>query len=664
MLHPINLYEKQKKILQKAGLENYEQILRARPRLYRDCRQITRLSPMQSNQMVSVIGILRKIESKTASTGILMTHADLMEAGTGCPFKVTWFNSDYMVDKWEYLCGKPFFIHGKLSYDDRWGYQILAPVYFSPDIQKYQKINSVYKKRKGLSEESYNRLVKESITQELEEPFTKRCMDKFHLIPDAVAGRMLHYPADRKEVSMANASFYIEDLTYFAIHMQRRKNAPAANLPDIRKRNLMDQVISELPYTLTEDQSKVVNEICDTLISHRQVNALVQGDVSCGKTITAFLLLILAAENRYQSALIAPTVVLASQHYDGLKELLEPYGIKCAFLNGSLKKKEKDTLLKELADGTIQILVGTHAVAEDSIIFNNLGLVVIDEEQRFGVEKREKLKEKTKLTPAYFSMSATPIPRTLASAIYGEGVMQFTIKSMPSGRKPVTTIKTTNQGIPGILLQELQQGRQAYVICPLIDENTENEAMKKCLSVQQTKKMYETFLGGRYKVGALTGKMKEKEMLQVLDDFMNNRIQILISTTVVEVGVNNPNATVIVIQNAERFGLSSLHQLRGRVKRGSYKPYCILVSEDADSNERLDAMVKTEDGFELSMIDLAMRKSGNILGLSQSGENLHIELMIKYPDLYEFTKTIAEDVIANGEDGRFIKIMDEIYENV
>lgn len=390
------------------------------------------------------------------------------------------------------------------------------------------------------------------------------------------------------------------------------------------------------------------------------VNALIQGDVSCGKTITAFLLLIQAAENGFQSAIMAPTVVLASQHYDELLKLLDGTGLKCAFLNGSLKKKEKDDILKKLASGEINIIVGTHSLTEDSVIFKNLGLIVIDEEQRFGVEKREKMREKAMYNPAYVSMSATPIPRTLASVIYGKNVDLFTIQSMPSGRKPVTTLYMKNKAIPRILIQELLAGRQAYVICPLIEDNPNSEVMANCISVEQVKQQYDRLLQNYgFKSETLTGKMSEKEMLSVLNDFKTNKIQILISTTVVEVGVNNPNATVIVIQNAERFGLSSLHQLRGRVRRGNYAPYCILQSEQ-EHNERIEAMCQTENGFELSKLDMQIRKTGDILGTAQSGENRYISLMENYPKSYMYAEKLAAELYERKELDHFLEIMDKI----
>lgn len=357
---------------------------------------------------------------------------------------------------------------------------------------------------------------------------------------------------------------------------------------------------------------------------------------------------------------MAPTVVLASQHYDELTKLLEGTGLTCAFLNGSLKKKEKDSILSKLASGEINIAVGTHSLTEDSVVFQNLGLIVIDEEQRFGVEKREKMRTKAICNPVYVSMSATPIPRTMASIIYGKNVGLFTIQSMPNGRKPVKTMHMKDQAIPGILVRELLAGRQAYVICPLIEENANSELMTDCLSVMETKDHYDRLLHNfGFRSEVLTGKMSEKEMLVVLDDFKNNKIQILISTTVVEVGVNNPNATVIVIQNAERFGLSSLHQLRGRVRRGSYEPYCILQSKDAN-NERIAAMCQTDNGFELSKLDLQIRKTGDILGTIQSGSNRYIELMQNYPNSYKYAEKLAEELDERGELDQFLKTMDEI----
>lgn len=659
-MHEINLTAAQNKILEKAKITCAEQLIRQMPNRYDDCRQVFAIGPSIIDQTVSIIGILSSVSSKS-TTRIPMCIMKMTDNSNGFPFSVIFFNQPYLQKKYHNCEGQMFFIYGKVQHDPTFGYQIVNPTYFTTDLQKYMGMNPVYKQRKGISTNTYLKAIDGALSEDLTEPLSDDFKAVHSLPLSKEMGREIRYPHDMNCLQSAMQYFMLEDMLYFAGHLHRRnKNIPSRFNPLMPKMNIQQKIISGLPYTLTAGQNDVVNTLGNKMAAGESVNALIQGDVSCGKTITAFLLLIQAAENGFQAAIMAPTVVLASQHYDELTKLLEGTGLTCAFLNGSLKKKEKDSILSKLASGEINIAVGTHSLTEDSVVFQNLGLIVIDEEQRFGVEKREKIRTKAICNPVYVSMSATPIPRTMASIIYGKNVDLFTIQSMPNGRKPVKTMYMKDQAIPGILVRELLAGRQAYVICPLIEENANSELMTDCLSVMETKDHYDRLLHNfGFRSEVLTGKMSEKEMLAVLDDFKNNKIQILISTTVVEVGVNNPNATVIVIQNAERFGLSSLHQLRGRVRRGSYEPYCILQSKDAN-NERIAAMCQTDNGFDLSKLDLQIRKTGDILGTIQSGSNRYIELMQNYPNSYKYAEKLAEELDERGELNQFLKTMDEI----
>ena len=659
-MHKINLTTAQNKILEKAKITCAEYLIRQMPNRYDDCRQVCSVDFPNADKDIPVIGVLTSISSKT-STKKPMCVMKMVDYNSTWSFSVIFFNQPYLQKKYQGCIGQNFFIYGLLQKDAQYGFQFTNPTYFTTDLQKYMGMNPVYKQRKGISASTYLRAIDEAFEEDLVEPLDDNFRCAHNLPLSKNAGMMIRYPVTPEALKYAMQYFMLEDMLYFAGHLNRRnKNIPGKANPLMPKKDIQQKIISGLPYTLTEGQNDVVNTLANKMAAGENVNALIQGDVSCGKTITAFLLLIQAAENGFQAAIMAPTVVLASQHYDELTKLLEGTSLTCAFLNGSLKKKEKDSILDKLASGEINIVVGTHSLTEDSVVFQNLGLIVIDEEQRFGVEKREKMRTKAICNPVYVSMSATPIPRTMASIIYGKNVDLFTIQSMPNGRKPVKTMYMKDQAIPGILVRELLAGRQAYVICPLIEENTNSELMADCLSVMETKDHYDRLL---YNFGfhseVLTGKMSEKEMLAVLDDFKNNKIQILISTTVVEVGVNNPNATVIVIQNAERFGLSSLHQLRGRVRRGSYVPYCILQSKDAN-NERIAAMCQTDNGFELSKLDLQIRKTGDILGTVQSGSNRYIELMQNYPNSYKYAEKLVEELDERGELDQFLKTMDEI----
>ena len=662
-MHQVTDNKKHKNILEKANLGTLEQIARTEPRRYYDFRkETTCLSPAMDGQMVVLLGVLQK--TKAGDNGrISYSKATVLERITHIPVSVTWYGTKYPAKVYGQKIGNLFLVCGELSYDAQWGYDINSPIVFTDkNITDEMKIIPVYKKKTGLAVDRFKEFVEQATTGFLDE-FHSDILNRYGFKTFTQISRLLHFPTIPEEIEEGIKQVAMQDMLYFATHMKMRELAPRQKPIEISRRNTMDSVITELPYTLTQDQNTVVQELAERLMKQEPVNALVQGDVSCGKTITAILLLILAVENGYQSTLLAPTAVLATQHYEDITKIVAPLGLKAVFLGNGITAAEKRQALKDIKDGSADIIVGTHAVTSENVEFKNLGLVVIDEEQRFGVEKRESLKKKTINDIAYITMSATPIPRSLADTIYGEGTQIFSIHSMPSGRKPVTTVKTTNYMPPQILLEELAAGRQAYIICPLVDPNEKTEY----LSCEETKQKYEKYLKacgmGHIKVGCLNGKMNEKDMLQTLHEFSNNQIQILVSTTVVEVGVNNPNASVIIIQDAERFGLSTLHQLRGRVRRGSYKPYCYLMSSKAESNERLAAMCQTEDGFELSMLDLQLRKSGNLLGLNQSGEDRFVSLIENYPDLYEVIKRIAVEMIEAGEGERYIDFMKPIYKN-
>lgn len=446
-MHKINLTVAQNKILSKAGITCAEQLIRQIPNRYNDCRNIYSIGPNVINQTISVIGIMTKITSKT-TTKLPMCIMDMIDGFTNVPFSVVWFNQPFMQKKYKFCVGQSFFIYGKLQYDPTFGYQIMNPQYFDTDLQKYRRLIPIYKQRKGIAASTYSKALTEAFSEDLVEPLSDSFRKAHNLPLSKNMGQQLMAPKNEDSLKFAMQYFMLEDMLYFSGHLYRRNITDnTCKIPIMPKTDLQKKIIANLPYALTEGQVNVIASVGQKLAQGNAVNALIQGDVSCGKTITAFLLLIQAAENGFQSAIMAPTVVLASQHYDELLKLLDGTGLKCAFLNGSLKKKEKDDILKKLASGEINIIVGTHSLTEDSVIFKNLGLIVIDEEQRFGVEKREKMREKAMYNPAYVSMSATPIPRTLASVIYGKNVDLFTIQSMPSGRKPVTTLYMKNKAI-------------------------------------------------------------------------------------------------------------------------------------------------------------------------------------------------------------------------
>ena len=440
-------------------------------------------------------------------------------------------------------------------------------------------------------------------------------LDKYKLIPKSEALREIHRPDDMHLLKNAINHIKYEELFLFMLKMNELKRNRVKVIgikKEVDKNNVLE-FINNLPFKLTNDQLKVVDEIYNDLTSNIVMNRLVQGDVGSGKTIVSFIAIYINYLAGYQSALMAPTELLAYQHYLNIKNIFKDYDIKVELLTGKTKNKKK--LLEDLKNNKIDVLIGTHALIEDSVVFNNLGLVITDEQHRFGVNQRSNLKNKG-TNPDILYMSATPIPRTYALTIYGDMDVS-SIKTMPSGRVPVKTYLKKNSEIKEVLTmmyEELKNKHQIYVIAPLIEESDKIDLE----NVYELEEKFNKAFKGIYKVGVLHGKMTKDEKDNVMESFKNNDIQILISTTVIEVGIDIPNATMMVIFDSYRFGLSQLHQLRGRVGRNSLQSYCILISDY--EKERLDILTLTTDGFKISEEDFRLRGSGDLFGIRQSGD--------------------------------------------
>ena len=392
---------------------------------------------------------------------------------------------------------------------------------------------------------------------------------------------------------------------------------------------LMARCIENLPFSLTGDQQRALEDICIDMEDERPMQRLLQGDVGSGKTVVATLSLLKAIENGYQGALMAPTEILAAQHYEGIRTVCANLGITIELLTGSSTKKEKECIYEGLADGRIQMIIGTHALIQEGVNFHNLGLVIIDEQHRFGVDQRARLQQKGTY-PHVLIMTATPIPRTMTLSVYGDLAVSL-IKEMPPGRKPVKTYAVDSSykdRLRTFFGKEMAEGRQVYVVCPLVEESEK-------LDLQAAEELYlelKEYFYKVYEVGLVHGRMKPSEKDEVMNAFHKGEISLLVSTTVIEVGVNVPNATIMCVEGAERFGLSQLHQLRGRVGRGAHQSYCILVSDSKNdvSQERLKLMEQIQDGFELAEQDLLLRGSGQLFGLAQSGlPDLRVANIIK-----------------------------------
>ena len=512
------------------------------------------------------------------------------------------------------------------------------------DIGNRTEINPIYHSVKGLTNNNINKCINMALDNTLVIDYIPEVLkDKYKFLDKKESLRIINNPSDTKELDKAKLRSKYEELFLFSLKMNELKNRNSIkNIGYERNinRDKINEFISSLPFILTKDQLTVLDEIFTDLSSPKRMNRLVQGDVGSGKTIVAFLAMYALSLDKYQSALMAPTEILAHQHYLNMIKLFEGYNLNIKEILGSTSKKEKELIKEELASGKIDIIIGTHALLQDDISFNNLGLIITDEQHRFGVNQRSNLRNKGEMVDVLY-LSATPIPRTYALTIYGDMDISI-IKTMPSGRKPVKTYLKEEKDIKSILSKmksELDSKHQVYIVSPLIESEDE---------VSDVQKLYKKFSLAfkNNSIGVLHGKMTSKEKDDIMKKFQNKEIDILISTTVIEVGVDNKNATMIVIFDAYKFGLATLHQLRGRVGRNDLESYCILVSNK--ESKRLEIMETTTDGFKLAEEDFKLRGSGDLFGTKQSGDmNFKIANLTRDFDILLKAKEDSDDILKN-----------------
>lgn len=643
------------------GIYTVEDLVRFLPRRYNDFSHETGILP--EDQVSCLTVIVKRVNTYHNGTPMMIAFCNVKS--TGETLLVKWFRQNYMATKINNCVDHEVYVCGKVTYSEQFRtYSITMPELFEPKVSEGKRIIPVYSKINGMSADYLTEKMMAAIG--IPEASAETCpydlVEAEKLLPIQKALYYLHFPKTMEQVQRGQDRVLFDELLYFAMSNEyASRNSALGSAFAVKTMGAVNRILEKLPYNLTEDQQAAVNAMLADARSGRRINALVQGDVGCGKSIVAFLMMAAFVDSGYQAALMAPTQVLARQHYDDLRALVEPMGGKVVFLGGSeMKVRERRAALAAIADGSVNYIVGTHAVIAKDVVYRNLAVAVADEEHKFGVAQRTALVEKAAAGVHSITMSATPIPRTLAQVVYGTAVQLYTIKTMPAGRLPVITgIATDDNKVFRFIVNQAKKGHQTYVVCPMIDQSDDMEGVK---SVDEVSQIYEQVLGPHgIRIATLTGRNSKKETEEIISDFKGGSYDVLISTTVIEVGVNVPTATTMIITNAERFGLSSLHQLRGRVGRSHLQSYCVLQSAESSekSRMRLDAMVRTTNGFEIAEEDLKIRGPGDFLGTRQNGENKYMSLMLAYPERYKYAQEIAKRILDDGKPCRMLERVKE-----
>ncbi|WP_339125429.1 ATP-dependent DNA helicase RecG [Fusobacterium nucleatum] len=629
---------KQLSNLKSLGINTIYDLIYYFPRAYDDRTNIKKIGELKFNEYVVLKASVMSAVNLTVRSGKKIVKA-MVSDGTGI-MEILWFGMPYI--KKSLKIGEEYLFIGQIKKSAV--FQLINPEYklFSGQQKVSEnEILPIYSSNKNITQNNLRKLVEKFIANFLnyfEENIPDKLIKEYKIMERKSAIKNIHYPVSMKEIEEAKRRFAIEELLILELGILKNRfiieNSNSKNYEVEGKKEKVRDFLSQLTFNLTNAQKKVIKEIYDEISNGKIVNRLIQGDVGSGKTVVAMVMLIYMAENAYQGALMAPTEILANQHYLGIKERLEKIGLRVELLTSSIKGKKKNEILEGIASGEIDIVIGTHSLIEDDVVFKKLGLIVIDEQHRFGVNQKNKLREKGFLGNLLV-MSATPIPRSLALSIYGDLDLSI-IDELPPGRTPIKTKWIANdedlEKMYNFIYKKVNDGNQAYFVAPLI-ETSDKMALK---SVEKVSEEIERKFSNK-KIGIIHGKMKAKEKDEVMLKFKNKEYDILIATTVIEVGIDVPASTIITIYNAERFGLSALHQLRGRVGRGSKQSYCFLISNSMTENskQRLSIMEETEDGFRIAEEDLKLRNSGEIFGLRQSGFS-----DLKFIDIIYDVKTI------------------------
>ncbi|MCI6737248.1 MAG: ATP-dependent DNA helicase RecG [Intestinibacter sp.] len=637
--------------LNKLNIFTIKDLLYYFPRAYEDRSKVKKIWQLEHDEKACTKGVITSVKSHVAKNNIKISKFIIKDETA--LLTLVFFNQDYLTKVFKQ--GDSVIVYGKVKREG----SILEMN--SPEIEFFTnsptstcKMIPIYPLTYGVTNKDIVNTVKNVYNNEgvsIKEYLPQYIIDKYKLCSIDFAVKNLHMPSDKQSLKIALYRMIFEEFLILQIGLFYLKNG----IDDekgikFEKKEKLNDIIKSLPFKLTNAQSRAFDEVIEDMQSENVMNRLIQGDVGSGKTIVATLVLALAVLNGYQGALMAPTEILARQHYISLNDTLSPFDINVGLLVGSLTKKQKEKVLDKVKNGEIDILIGTHALIEDNVEFDNLGIVVTDEQHRFGVRQRAKLSTKGN-NPDILVMTATPIPRTLALILYGDLDISI-IDELPPGRQPIDTkafeAKQRDFIYTNFIRDEIDKGRQVYVVCPLVEESEAIEAKAAEDLKEELKEKYFSDLN----VEVLHGKMKPSLKDQIMNDFKKNKIQILVSTTVIEVGVNVPNATLMIIENAERFGLAQLHQLRGRVGRGSHKSHCILIysSKSNICKQRMEIMEETNDGFKISEKDLEIRGPGEFFGTRQHGlPELKVANIFKHIKILKLAQEEAKNILKNDK---------------
>ncbi|WP_340156363.1 ATP-dependent DNA helicase RecG [uncultured Winogradskyella sp.] len=641
------------------GIQTYQDLINLFPNRYIDRTRYYKINELQRNNAeVQIIGIITGFKEVAQKRGKRLVANFKDESGM---MELVWFRGQKWIRE-NLKVGQPYVIFGKTN----WFNGKFSMPHPEIELQKEHENNlrsamqAIYPSTEKLSNKGVTNKVVSKIMQQLfletngrfVETLPNSVISELKLITKSEALFNIHFPKTPELLARAQFRLKFEELFYIQlqliiknlIHKSKIKGFAFDKVGDYFNTFYKDH----LPFELTNAQKRVLKEIRHDLGSNAQMNRLLQGDVGSGKTIVAFMSILMGLDNGYQCCLMAPTAILSAQHHQGLSELCKSLGISISLLQGSTKTSERKIIHKNLENGSLQILIGTHALLEDKVKFKNLGLAIVDEQHRFGVKQRSKLWHKNELPPNVLVMTATPIPRTLAMSVYGDLDISV-IDELPAGRKPIKTVHRYDNNrlkVFKFMKDEIALGRQIYIVYPLIQEN---ETMDYKDLMDGYESVSREFPMPDYQISIVHGKMKPADKEYEMQRFVKGETQIMVATTVIEVGVNVPNASVMIIESAERFGLSQLHQLRGRVGRGAEQSYCILMTShklSQDSKTRLETMVRSSDGFEIAEVDLKLRGPGDLMGTQQSGVlNLRIADIVKDKDILEQARYYAKNIL-------------------